>query len=95
MKTQTEIMRELLDRLFEADQSTLSPLQKYLAKFPDAVSDNKQQLIDALKDEARQGERFQWAIAKLSDGRYIQAFPSVINRFGLTPIQQGNQDNLL
>lgn len=94
MTTHTEIMRNLIDLLWEVAGATQSPLEKYLHQFPDAVGKTQQELLDILKREADQGERFQWAIAQLPDGRFIQAFPSVIKKFGLTPIKQGNQDTL-
>ena len=65
-----------------------------MAKNPTAISDNIEDLLAPLKDEARNGSKFVYGIAALPDGRLISCSPRTAARWGLKIVQQGDNDSL-
>ena len=67
----------------------------YMTRNPTTVADDPATLLAHLTKHAETGARFRWAIAKLPDGRYLEA-PSerVAKLWGLPIAQQGDDDDL-
>lgn len=96
MPNTTEYMRRWMS-LFEDAAPVRSPeelLAHYVANYPETVSDRQEDLLHALADEARNGSRFMWAIARMSDGRFVSGLRGSIRRFGLPVVAQGDSDDL-
>lgn len=66
-------------------------LAKYIANYPDEVSANLNELKKKVEAEAQQSNsRFNWAIGKMPDGRYVSGLAGAIKTFGLPIAAQGS-----
>lgn len=82
-------------RLFEDATMSLPPeVARYIAQNPEAVSHDKDALIADLVKHADTGARFAWAIGKLEDGRFISAFPKVLQKWGIQIVEQGTHEDI-
>lgn len=98
MQNHAEEMRGLMD-LMESiqpiEENQLHPkLAKYIASNPDEVFGSKELAMAKLRRDAQDGSRFEWAIGRLPDGRFVTGFPRHINDWGLDTVARGHSRDL-
>lgn len=89
------LLRLLEDAVAPTQTSLLPQIEKYITMYPQTVADDSQSLIDIMaKNAIETGARFAWAIARLPDGRYIEAPSSkTAQAWGLQIVQQGTDED--
>lgn len=68
-----------------------SKLEKYITNYPEEVSTNVDELKKKIKADAQNSHsRFNWAIGKMPDGRYVSGLIGAIKTFDLPIAAQGS-----
>jgi hypothetical protein len=68
-----------------------SKLEKYITNYPEEVSSSLDELKKKVEADAQQSRsRFNWAIGKMPDGRYVSGLAGAIKGFGLPIAAQGS-----
>ena len=71
-------------------------LLQYNKQNPEEVTSTQKAALDRLTDQAReQGHTFDWAIARLPDGRFITGFPRTLTKWRLSIVDQGESEELM
>jgi hypothetical protein len=95
MQNHAEAMRGLMESIRKIEENQLHPqLVKYMANNPGEVFGSKELAMAKLKQDAQDGSRFEWAIGRLPDGRFVTAFPRFINTWGLDTVAHGHSRDL-
>jgi len=90
----TTTMRQWMHLMEDVTAAAPGSVEAYVAKFPESVSPDMETLMDGLRDNARDGSLFTWAIGKLN-GRFINASASALKRWGIAVVKSGSSDDLI